>query len=64
MHISVTSMHIFYLTAYIFSLCPGVGISLGYKFKGYGNYLQPKIYDKIAATDTKCKCSVISFSLH
>ena len=28
------------------------------------NYLQPKIYDKIAATDTKCKCSVFSFSLH
>jgi hypothetical protein len=28
------------------------------------NYLQPKIYDKIAATDTKYKCSVNSFSLH
>jgi len=28
------------------------------------NYLQPKIYDKIAATDTECKCSVNSFSLH
>jgi hypothetical protein len=28
------------------------------------NYSQPEIYDKIAATDTKCKCSVISFGLH
>ena len=28
------------------------------------NYLQPGIYDKIAATDTKCKCSVNSLSLH
>jgi len=28
------------------------------------NYSQPKIYDKIEATDTKCKCRVDSFSLH
>ena len=28
------------------------------------NYSQPEIYDKIEATDTKCKCSVNSFSLH
>ena len=28
------------------------------------NYSQPEIYDKIAVTDTKCKCSVISFGLH
>ena len=34
-----------------------------YEFKGL-LYSQPKIYDKIAATDTKCKYSVNSFSLH
>ena len=28
------------------------------------NYSQPEIYDKTAVTDTKCKCSVISFGLH
>jgi len=28
------------------------------------NYSQPEIYAIIAATDSKCKCSVNSFSLH